>query len=151
MNSANLYYAIGAFLAGALIPIQTGYNTQLSRAMQGPMVSALAVYVVGLAVILGAMLALRAPLPTYEQIAAAPTPSWFAGGILSALYIFALITIAPRLGAASTVALVVAGQIACSLMIDHFGLLGFATREASPLRLFGLGMMAAGVALIRLF
>ncbi len=149
MNFANFYYALGAFLAGALIPIQTGYNTQLSRAMHGPIISALAVYAIGLLAILGATLAFRTPFPSQEQIAAAPPASWFAGGILSALYIFALITIAPRLGAASTVAFVVLGQIACSVVIDHFGLLGFATREASPLRLLGLAVMAAGVALMR--
>ncbi len=67
MNAASLYYATGAFLAGALIPIQTGYNAQLSRAMHGPMISALAVYIVGLIAIFAAAIALRVPVPTFER------------------------------------------------------------------------------------
>jgi transporter family-2 protein len=43
------------------------------------------------------------------------------------------------------------GQIVCSVVIDHFGLLGFATREASPGRLLGVAFIAAGVALVRFF
>jgi bacterial/archaeal transporter family-2 protein len=59
--------------------------------------------------------------------------------------------LAPRLGAATTVAFVVVGQIACSMMIDHFGLLGFAQHAAGVSRVLGLVLMATGVALVRLF
>ena len=104
MKILSWYYAVGAFLAGALIPIQTGYNAQLSGAMNGPMISQLAVYVVGLIAIFATTVALRVPLPTSDQVASAPIATWFAGGILSALYLVALITIAPRLGASTTVA-----------------------------------------------
>ena len=151
MNSNTVLFMFGAILAGVLIPIQTGYNTQLARALHGPMLSAVAVYVVGLAAVIGMTVALRVPLPSSDQIAEAPLISWFAGGALSAVYILLLITLAPQLGAATTVAFVVAGQILCSVVIDHFGLLGFAMREASLLRLLGLTLMAAGVSLVRLF
>jgi len=39
----------------------------------------------------------------------------------------------------------------CSALIDHFGLLGFATHEVSALRILGLALMVVGVALVRLF
>jgi transporter family-2 protein len=151
MNFTTLLYMVGALFAGILIPIQTGFNTQLARAMHGPMISVLAVYVVGLALVLSVTLLMRTPLPTSEQIAAAPRLAWVAGGVLSALYVFLLIVLAPRLGAATTVAFVVLGQIACSVFIDHFGLLGFPEHLASPQRLAGVALLAAGVALVRIY
>ena len=151
MAAISWLYALGAFFAGVLIPIQTGFNAQLARAMHGPMISVLAVYVVGLIAVALVTLALRTPMPSADQIAAAPMLSWVAGGLLSAVYVFALITLAPRLGAAPTVAFVVIGQIVCSTVVDHFGLLGFPVHETSPARIAGLALMAGGVALVRLF
>jgi len=151
MSLTTLSYILGAVLAGVLIPIQTGTNTQLARAMHGPMVSVLAVYVIGLIFIGAAALVLRTPIPTAAQVASAPAASWFVGGILSAVYVVLLILLSPRLGSATTVAFVVAGQIICSTVIDHFGLFGFPVHEANLQRLAGIGLIGAGVALVRLF
>jgi transporter family-2 protein len=151
MNLTTLLYIAGALFAGVLIPIQTGYNTQLAKAMHGPMVSVLAVYVVGLIFMLAVAVATQTPIPSMAQALDAPRLAWFAGGILSALYVVLLVVLAPKLGAATTVAFVVVGQIVCSAVIDHFGLLGFPEHAASPQRLLGIALMAAGVALVRLF
>ncbi len=151
MNLTTFIYIVGALFAGVLIPIQTGYNTQLAKAMHGPMISVLAVYVIGLTFMLFVALLTRTPIPTAAQVVEAPRLAWFAGGILSALYVVLLVLLAPRLGAATTVAFVVAGQIVCSIVIDHYGLLGFPEHLASPQRLAGLALIAAGVALVRIF
>src|SRR5919108_469601 len=55
---------------------------------------------------------------------AAPWWVWI-GGALGAFYVAASIVTAPRLGAATLIALVVAGQAVASLLIDQFGWVGF--------------------------
>jgi transporter family-2 protein len=56
----------------------------------------------------------------------------------------------PRLGAASTIALVVAGQMLASLVFDHFGLLGLARHPATPARGLAAALLIAAVLLMRL-
>jgi transporter family-2 protein len=56
----------------------------------------------------------------------------------------------PRLGAATTLVLVVVGQMVCSLLVDHFGVLGVPQHSASPVRLAGAALLILGVALIRI-
>lgn len=56
---------------------------------------------------------------------------------------------APRLGAATTLALVVAGQMLGALIFDQVGLLGVPQHAATPGRLLGAACVVAGVLLIR--
>ena len=41
--------------------------------------------------------------------------------LLGAFLVASTVVLAPRLGAASMIALIVAGQMAASLVLDHFG------------------------------
>ena len=150
-NGWNIAYMAGAAFAGMLIPIQTGYNAQLGRALQGPIYSTVAVFLAGLVALAIFALVTRTPVPPASMAARAPLVSWFAGGLIGATYIILLTTLVPRLGAAPTVAFVVMGQLLCSTIIDHYGLLGFSEHAASPQRIAGLGLIAGGVALVRLF
>ena len=54
----------------------------------------------------------------------------------------------PRLGAAALLALVVLGQLATSLLVDHFGWLGFPQHPLTPLRLLGALLLFGGMLLI---
>jgi transporter family-2 protein len=49
------------------------------------------------------------------------------------------------------VALILAGQVAASVLLDHFGVLGYQARSVNLPRLAGLVMVGAGVYLIRRF
>jgi bacterial/archaeal transporter family-2 protein len=57
--------------------------------------------------------------------------------------------LAPRLGAATFVAALVAGQMIMSLVIDQFGWVGFAEHAISPLRLLGAALVVGGVILVQ--
>ena len=153
MNPAvwNAVYVAGAVFAGMLIPIQTAFNAQLGRALQGPVYSTLVVFAAGFLSMAVFALATRAPRPAAAAAAKAPLAAWFVGGAIGATYIILLTILAPRLGAAPSVAFVVVGQLLCSTAIDHFGLIGFPQHTTSPARLVGLALIAAGVALVRLF
>jgi transporter family-2 protein len=76
-----------------------------------------------------------------------PRPGGYVwtGGPLGAFYVFASVILTPRLGAATTVAPILTGQVLPSLAIDHFGLFGVAAQEPpTPLRLLGATPIVAG-------
>ena len=47
-------------------------------------------------------------------------------------------------------ALTVAGQMIASVIVDHYGLLGFQQQAVTPLRLAGIALLVAGVWLVAL-
>jgi transporter family-2 protein len=73
----------------------------------------------------------------------------WTGGLLGAIYIVTVVVLAPRLGAGTLIAAVVGGQMAASLVLDHYGLVGFPEHPISGLRLLGAALVMLGVALIQ--
>jgi transporter family-2 protein len=90
------------------------------------------------------------PLPSGSRLGHAPWWVW-AGGAFGAFYVVASIVAAPRLGAATVVAVIVAGQSMASVVVDHYGWVGFQPRHVSAGRLLGMALVGAGVALVRFF
>jgi bacterial/archaeal transporter family-2 protein len=142
-------YMLFAVIAGAMIPVQTEFNTQLGKSFGSAWsASAAVLFVAAIAMTLLAVTA-RAPLPSVAQATNAPLTAWF-GGILGGLYVLALILLAPKLGAANLVVFVVVGQLIAALTIDHFGLIGFAVHQINVPRIAGVALLTGGAALIRL-
>ena len=56
--------------------------------------------------------------------------------------------VGPRLGAATLLSLIVLGQLLTSLLVDHFGWIGFPAHPLSLVRLAGAVLLFAGVVLI---
>jgi len=144
MNPALL---LMAFVAGSAISIQAAVNSQLAGGIGGnPVVAGLVSFFLGtlalatLAVTRGGFSAAVALLPSQ--------PLWsFGGGLLGASAIFCTVVLAPRIGLANMLALVIAGQLLASLTIDHFGLVGVAIRQVSGIKLTGAIVMLLGVAI----
>jgi transporter family-2 protein len=144
-----IWGALGlAIVAGTMIPFQAGVNVALSRFVGGPSRAALISFAVGtVALLVVSVLATRG-LPTLSRASEAPWWVWI-GGLLGAFYVFGSIVSAPRLGAVTLIAAVFAGQAAASLVIDHYGWVGFPEQAISPARLAGIGLLAVGLALVR--
>lgn len=51
----------------------------------------------------------------------------------------------PRIGVATALIILLAGQIFIGSILDHFGLLGAAVRPLDLTRVLGLGVVLAGV------
>ena len=137
-----------ALAAGVLLPVQAGVNAQLRSVVGSPLTAALVSFLVGTAGLGTAAVILRAP--TALRAAWAVSPWWFwIGGLIGALYVVATIVLAPRLGAATLVAAVVAGQMIASLLLDHYGLLGFPTHPLNGLRVLGAALVIVGVILVQ--
>lgn len=143
-----MLFLLLAVLAGALLPVQTGVNVQLRGLFGHPLGAALVSFVVGTLGLVAVVAALRVPLPLGPAWSRGAWWHW-SGGLLGAAYILGTIVLAPRLGAATLIAALVAGQMAASLIVDHYGWVGFAEHPISPLRLAGAALIVMGVMLVR--
>ena len=142
----SLYYLLGLGVGAGLVA-QVGMNSTLRALLGSPIVAALISFLVG-SLALGVYAALsRAPLPLRAQLAVVPAWAWL-GGVLGAFYVASSVIIGPRLGAATLLALVVLGQLATSLLVDHFGWLGFPHHPLTVMRVLGAGLLFGGVLLI---
>jgi transporter family-2 protein len=141
-----LILVVVAFLIGVMLPIQAGVNAQLRTGLGHPLLAALASFAVGTVALGLVALATRARLAG-GPLAAIPWYQW-TGGLLGAFYIAAAVVLAPRLGAATLIAAVVAGQMVTSLVLDTRGWAGFAQQPLTLARLCGGLLVIVGVLLI---
>ena len=147
MNSYTAFIVL-ALLAGVAVPLQIGLNARLGRALGQPTLAALVSFGVGTTALLLYTAAQRATLPGAD--AAAQTPWWaWAGGAVGAFYVTSAIIAAPRLGAATLLGLIVAGQTVASLVFDHYGLLGYAVQPVNVWRVVGAALLVAGVIIVQ--
>lgn len=72
------------------------------------------------------------------------------GGSLGALYVAGNAYLVPQIGAGATIMAVLLGMMACSLLVDHFGLVQVRRKPVVPAQLLALLIMALGVGLVRL-
>ena len=91
--------------------------------------------------------AFRVDWPTREQFSAVPWWAWL-GGTLGAAYVATATFTGPRLGALLLLALTVGGQMIASIVVDHYGLLGFAREPVDATRLVGVVLLLGGIFLI---
>lgn len=144
------FYAALAFLAGLASPIQAGVNALLVRYAGHAIMAAFVSFAVGTVTLGAYMLVARTPLPSWGQLS--QTPLWiFSGGVLGAYFVASIIFAAPKLGAAVLISFIIAGQMAGSILLDHFGLLGFPEHPVNFWRLAGVACLIVGVVLIRTF
>jgi bacterial/archaeal transporter family-2 protein len=136
-----------AFAVGALVTLQIGSNMRLKEAVGGALPAIIVSSALGVALLGVAMLAMQLPWPSATTLRAAPASAWL-GGVFGAVYAIVTVLLARHMGAATLVALLVAGQLVCSVVMDHFGVLGFEPRSATAWRLAGCGLMLAGFFLI---
>jgi bacterial/archaeal transporter family-2 protein len=136
-----------ASAAGACISIQAAANASL-RAHLNDVRWATFFSITGtiLTAVL-VMLAIRPNLPSAAVLRGAPWWNW-VGGPLGALIVLSGAALTRKLGAASFIAAVVAGQLACSTILDHFALMNLPWHPFTLTRGFGVALVFAGVLLI---
>jgi transporter family-2 protein len=76
------------------------------------------------------------------------TPAWmWIGGLMGLTVVTAITFAQPRIGAAATIGILIAGQILMGAMIDRFGLFGVEQIAISPVRVLGIALLGIGAAL----
>jgi transporter family-2 protein len=144
MSSIWLYPV--AVLAGVAAACQGAANGALSsRAGLG------VTLVINTAVVMAGSLLLFFAAGGPRQLSAAAGAPWshYLGGICGFAIIAAMALAVPRIGSALVLALVVLGQGAMALGIDHLGLFGMKQIPLSGTRVAGAALLVAGVALLR--
>src|SRR5688500_15584377 len=118
-----VFLVILALLIGASLAFQIGVNARLRVSLGDPAQAALVSFATGTLALCAYTFLLRLPW-SFEGAAKAPWWVW-VGGLLGAFNITATIILAPRLGAATLLGLVVKVQMVVSFIFDHYGQLGF--------------------------
>ena len=127
-------------LGGVAVGLQGPIAAQMSKRV-GSAASSFVVHVSG-AFLSGALLLTRGG----ENIQNWRGLSWYmlgSGAFGVVLYLTINHTM-PRLGATTALALIIIGQLAMGILIDHFGLFGVEIRQLSAIRLMGLILLIGG-------
>jgi transporter family-2 protein len=126
--------------------MQAPVNSRLGRTVGGLQAATFS-FVIGTTALVLITVVLRGGLGSLGHVGRAP---WWAlvGGLLGAVYVFVAIEAVRTLGASGLTAVVIAGQLSISVVIDRFGLLGIAKHQITASRVLGLILLVAGVALV---
>ncbi|QYO66473.1 DMT family transporter [Leptolyngbya sp. 7M] len=146
--SSIYFYILLALIVGTFLPLQVGVNSKLADSVGSPLISAFLSFCVGTIALLSYILITGTPIANAANAKNASPISWI-GGLLGAFYVAVSIVLLPKLGVATTVTLIIAGQVLMSLVMDHFGLLDVPIKEVSFARVCGAILVILGVVLIR--
>jgi transporter family-2 protein len=134
-------------LAGSLLSVQAGANTQLAKATGSPLVATtIQVLIAGTL-----LFVLAGATGTLFAFGSLPDVPWWhaSGGIATAIYVASTILLFPRLGAVVTVGLFIAGQMLASLGLDIFGVLGVPQQPLETGTVIGaLAVLAGATAIV---
>lgn len=140
-----------ALVAGLATAIGPGQNMSLARSLGHTRLAGTISVAISLLTMLVVMLLTgRSHWPDWQQATQVPWWAWW-GGVFSALIALAQLIVARRIGAAPFLGLIVTAGIVTSILLDHFGLVGFVTHTASLGRMAGGGLMILGVVLVAAF
>jgi transporter family-2 protein len=135
-----------AAAAGVLVGMQAPVNSRLGRNLGSVQAATFSFLVGTVALVLIASL-LYGGLGSFGSVGKAP---WWAllGGLFGAVYVTVAILTVRTLGVSGLTAAVISGQLAASVVIDRFGLLGIAKQPIGTQRIVGLALLVVGVLLV---
>ena len=148
--SPTTFFLLMALAAGLSVPTQAGINSQLGLWTRSPVLAATISFAVGTLTLIIYSAVTRIPLPSLTTAGDHPWWIW-TGGAFGAFFVTATIILVPKLGATTMVALILAGQMVASLLLDHFGVLGYPLHPISLGRVAGVILLGIGVWLVKFF
>jgi len=144
-----LAFLVLAFFAGSALPVQAGLNARLATFVGGPIRASMISFAIGTLVLFLLSLLVTKGVINTSRLDQVPWWAWL-GGAVGAGYVASTVAAAPRLGALNLFAAVIFGQLVCSVVLDHYGVL-YREHALSTGRIAGVVLLAAGVALVRFF
>ena len=140
-----LLLILGIF-AGMLVPLQTSVNSRLSLFTKSLILASFYSFLTGTI-----LLAIVNLIMNPEKLAPGYIFSrdfsyiWFTGGMLGVVYLTGNMILLPRIGAALTVIMTVAGQMVIGLFIDTFGWFEAPVQPLNAYRIIGIIVMIGGI------
>ena len=140
-----------ALLAGLASAVEPGQNAALAKSLARPLLAGVVSLGISLATIAVMMLVSgQFGLPGMDRLAQVPWWAWL-GGLMSAGVAAAQLYLSKTIGAATFLGLIVTAGVITSILLDHFGLVGFKVHPASLWRILGGALMIGGVGLVARF
>lgn len=133
-------------LTGGLVALQAPINSTLGRAIgtwQAAFLS-FAIGTVALALIAALASGGLGAIAGVEHVSLV----YLTGGLLGAAYITSVLVTVRTLGLGGVTAATIAGQLAISVVVDHFGLLGVAKQPISAAKVAGVVLLGLGTYLV---
>jgi transporter family-2 protein len=143
-----LAFVLLAAGAGCCIALQAAANGKFRVNLGQPLYAAFFSICGTFATAIAVMLAARPAAPPFDALKQTQWWNW-VGGPLGAVIVLAGAALTSHLGAAVFIAAVVGGQLVCSLVLDHFALMGLPEQPVTPGRVLGAGLVVAGVVCIK--
>ena len=141
-------FALLAAGAGACIALQATANTRFRANLDSPAYAAFFSICGTFVTACTFLLLLRPSAPAASAVRQTEWWNWL-GGPFGALIVLAGATLVRHLGAAPFIALVVGGQILCSMLLDHYALMGLKEDPITPGRALGAVLVVAGVVCVK--
>ena len=144
----NLVYIIVAVIAGMLFAIQPVINSNVARILNRPIQASLISFFVGTVVLLIVNLFFGIKIPSTDKLLAVPWWLYLSGGAIGAFFVTAALIIQPQIGAGGWISGYVFGQLAMSIVLDHYGWLGLPTHPINLMRGLGAFLLVVGAILV---
>ena len=141
-----IFYIL-ALLTGVAMSIQSGVNSGLRQGIGNPLLAAVISFGTGFLALIVVQLSVGNPTPTLEAVRQISWWKWI-GGLIGACYVTTVIVTITKIGPGNLLSLSVAGQLIAAIILDHYGLLGFAPHPANAWRLLGVLLIIGGVILV---
>ncbi len=142
------FFLVLSVIVGAASPLQTAANSKL-RSVVGDAVAAALVSFIISTIILLAVYLLAGDYSSFSLNTLAATEWWmWSGGLWGVFFVTTILFLFKAIGSVQSIVLPIFGQIVCSMIVDHFGLLGMPQYHTTPMRLLGVVLVLIGVIFI---
>lgn len=144
-SGSKLFWEIGGIVSGMIYASEIAINGHVGKVLHSPIHAAFLTFLISTILLLG-FVTVRGNITRLVLIRKNHTPWWgFLGGIIGGFSIYLAALLVPQIGNGSAITLGILGQIAISLLIDTFGLLGGQKRPAERVQIIGLFVLIVGV------
>jgi transporter family-2 protein len=128
-------------LGGAATAVQAGVNGALGRKV-GTIEGAFTSFLIGTV----ALFLIMMFVGKGNVLQIVSLPKWqLTGGLLGALYVIGMVFAVPKIGVASSMVAVIAGQLLTSTILDHFGVMSGKPIPIDWQRVLGIVLLAAAL------
>lgn len=142
----NIGLILVTLMAGIGIPVMASLNSSLGERMQSPAVAAGILFLLALC-ITAIVVMIQQPSISFAQVNL-PWP-YYTGGAFVAFYVLSITWVAPKLGVANAIFIILLGQIIAAVVIEHFALFNAERISISLTRVGGVVLMVLGIFLAR--
>ena len=136
---------------GAVLAMQPAINSQLALGAGSPLKASFISFACGFALLLVICSIFKGHRENIVHIVTVRRPLWtWVGGLCGVICVVGQTYLVKTVGVGLLTILNIFGMLACSVLIDHFGLLGASRRPVTGKRALGLALVLAGIVLLNI-